>query len=69
MPGLRVTEISVSVDIFPAEQRVSLRGTYDLENKSGIPLNAVELNLDQEPIVNKLELSRPNRRTIDDWVT
>src|SRR6266851_436355 len=65
-PQPRVTGISVSADLFPSERRVSLRGTYDLENKAGAPCDSVAINLPSDAVIGKLDLSLANRRVIDD---
>lgn len=65
-PQPRVTGITVAADLFPSERRVSLRGTYDLENKSGAPCRSVAIDLPSEVVIGKLDLSLANRRVIDD---
>jgi hypothetical protein len=62
----RVTGITVSVDLFPSERRVSFRGTYDLENKTEAPCDSVAINLPSEAVIGKLDLSLANQRVIDD---
>src|SRR5262249_11094938 len=47
-PQPRVTGVTVSVDIFPSERRMALRGAFDLENKSGQPCTEVLINLPTE---------------------
>ena len=64
-PQPRVTGVKVSVDIFPSERRVALRGAFDMENKSGQPCTEVLINLPIEMVINKLELAVKGTR-IDD---
>src|SRR5260370_19169632 len=64
-PQPRVTGITIAADLFPSERRVNLRGTYNLENKSGAPCRSVAIDLPSEVVIGKLDLSLANRRVID----
>src|SRR5260370_38567187 len=65
-PQPRVTGITIAADLFPSERRVNLRGTDNLENKSGPPCRSVAIDLPSEVVIGKLDLSLANRRVIDD---
>ena len=42
-PQLKITAVKLAVDLFPAEQRVRLRGRYMLMNKNALPVTTVNL--------------------------
>jgi len=43
VPQPKVTGVRVTAELFPAEQRVRMHGTYTLANKSAVPVDTVNL--------------------------
>ncbi|MDQ6628100.1 MAG: hypothetical protein M3Z29_06545 [Pseudomonadota bacterium] len=62
-PQPKITAVVLDVDLFPAEQRVRMRGHYALENRSGKPVTVLELAFAAGPdlVVHQLELGVPAR--------
>jgi ABC-2 type transport system permease protein len=46
-PQPKITAVKVKVDLYPQEQRVRMRGSYALENRTGKPIENVHLNFFQ----------------------
>jgi ABC-2 type transport system permease protein len=67
-PQPKITAVTLTVDLFPAEQRVRMRGHYALENKTGKPVTMLDLNFlaGRQLVVRQLELGVPARLTDDD---
>lgn len=55
VPQPRITSVYNDVDIFPAERRVEIRGTYRLVNKTSAPITQLHVGLDPEVNINRLE--------------
>ncbi len=49
-----ITDVRVAADIFPAERRLLLRGTYGVENRSDQPITQVLVALPFRATINKL---------------
>ena len=58
-PQPKVVASKVDVDIFPHEHHVRFRGTYKLENKSGLPISELYVGLLEMAKINKLEAGIP----------
>jgi ABC-2 type transport system permease protein len=58
IPQPRVTDVQADVDIFPAERRVEIRGTYRLENKTGASIDELHVGIDPEVHTNRVDLGR-----------
>ena len=43
-PQFKITAVKLVVDLFPAEQRVRVRGRFDLANKTALPVATVNLS-------------------------
>lgn len=56
LPAPWPTAIDMNVDFFPAERRVESRGTAQLHNASGRPIERVLVTLNPELTVNALEI-------------
>jgi ABC-2 type transport system permease protein len=63
-PQLKVTAVKLTVDLFPAEQRVRVRGRFDLMNKTGLPVTTVNLAFapGSDLVTHTLALGVPARR-------
>ena len=60
-PQPKITSVKLDVDLFPAEQRVRVRGRFTLKNKTAAPVSVVQLNFaaGRSFVVSKLELGVP----------
>jgi hypothetical protein len=67
-PQPKITAVMLAVDLYPREQRVRMRGTYTLMNKTGKPIETIHpLFLAGELIkVNTLEFGVPSQLVVDD---
>ena len=67
-PQPKIAAVKLAVDLYPSEQRVRMRGTYGLENRSGRPVEVVHLNfLAGEALrVHELALGVPATLEVDD---
>lgn len=61
----RVTSVDLKVDIMPEQRSLSVRGTYQLENRSGRPVTDIMVNQDRRAAIG-LRFSQPARRAIAD---
>ena len=64
-PQPRITDVEVSVDIFPRRRSVQIKGTYELENKNQVPVQTVFVRSLPKWELLKLSLEHPNRRSED----
>ena len=64
----KIAAVKVAVDLYPSEQRVRMRGTYALENRSGRPVEVVHLGFLAGPIlkVHELAFAVPATLAVDD---
>jgi hypothetical protein len=65
LPLPRITAVETEVDIYPAERRTEIRGSYTLHNKTGSGINELHLSLAPEIVINRIELP-PHTVTLDD---
>jgi hypothetical protein len=56
-PQPKITAVKLAVDLYPSEQRVRMRGTYGLENRSGRPVETVHLGFFSGDAVQVHELA------------
>ena len=63
-PQLKVTAVKLTVDLFPAEQRVRVRGRFELMNKTGLPVTTVNLAFPpgSDLVLHTLAVGAPARR-------
>ena len=61
----RVTDVDLKVDISPGQRSLAVRGTYQLENRSGRPVTDIMVNQDRRAAL-KLRFSQPVREVIAD---
>ena len=63
-PQLKITAVKLTVDLFPAEQRVRVRGRFELMNKTGLPVTTVNLAFapGSDLVLHTLALGVPARR-------
>jgi hypothetical protein len=59
MPGPRVTDVNLRVDLFPDERKGILGGTLVLENKESIPLDSMYVEYNSHLEMVKLEFDKP----------
>ncbi|MEP7303026.1 MAG: M1 family aminopeptidase, partial [Caldimonas sp.] len=66
-PQPKITAVTLAVDLYPAEQRVRMRGAYALENKTGKPVTRVELGFaaGRRLLIHQLAFGVPTR-LVDD---
>jgi ABC-2 type transport system permease protein len=62
----RITAVKVGVDIEPERRSVAIRGHYELENRSGRPVQDLYVQLTDDPLVSRLRFSRPAQGVISD---
>ncbi|MEO7057967.1 MAG: M1 family aminopeptidase [Caldimonas sp.] len=64
-PQPKITAVRLDVDLFPAEQRVRMRGRYALKNKNTVPVTSLLLNFaaGRALVVRRLELGVPVAQT------
>ncbi len=67
-PQPKITAVQVAVDLFPAEQRVRMRGHYTLENKTGKPVATLNLVFHGSPmfVIHQMEPGVPSTLVEDD---
>jgi len=65
LPLPRVTDVRAEVDIYPAARRLSLRGHYRLENKTGAPLARLYLQLNPD-VATRFANLPPHTVMLDD---
>jgi len=70
-PQPKITAVKLAVDLYPSEQRVRMRGTYGLENRSGRPVGVVHLNFlaGERLEVRELAFGVPATIAVDDMAT
>ena len=61
----RVTDVDLKVDISPEQRSLAVRGTYQLENRSGRPVTDIMVNQDRRAAL-QLRFSQPVRQVIAD---
>ena len=67
LPQPRIVGISADVELFPAERRAELRGTYRIANKTSDPIRALHLSVSPRMIVRRFDLPA-HRVRLDDRV-
>ena len=57
-PQPKITSVKLDVDLFPAEQRVRVRGRFVLQNKNSAPVSVLQLNFGagRSLLIHKLDL-------------
>lgn len=65
LPQPKITDVNLSVDIYPNERSLKAKGHYVLLNKTAQPISEVYLNL-VEGVDFKLKFSVPAKKTLDD---
>ncbi|MFT3769929.1 MAG: M1 family aminopeptidase [Minicystis sp.] len=56
-PSPRIEGVTISCDVFPAERRFEMRGTYRIKNRTTSPVSRVLVHLPSEAIVRKLSVA------------
>jgi hypothetical protein len=62
----RIVEVKTEVDIYPAQRRYDMRGTYIIENRTDEPLTEVQVVLNPSARVHSLELEGAKVAWADD---
>jgi hypothetical protein len=67
----KITDVTVTVDLYPSEQRVRMKGRYALQNRSGRPIETIHLLLLQSDRlrIGTLQFSAPAQIVTDDRAT
>jgi ABC-type transport system involved in multi-copper enzyme maturation permease subunit len=65
LPHPKVTDVRAAVDIYPDERRVTVKGSYVLENKTAQPLDTLRLQLNPD-VVTTLSGLPAHRVELDD---
>ncbi|MCU6498163.1 ABC transporter permease subunit [Rugamonas sp. A1-17] len=65
LPQPRVTDISADVDIYPAERRVAIHGRYQMENKTGAPLDVLRIQVNPD-LETRFDNLPPHTTELDD---
>jgi hypothetical protein len=66
VPQPTVTAVSVRMELYPAERRLWARAALQVQNKRDRPVNEVALTIPAGVTVERLEIRRPGRLTLDD---
>jgi ABC-2 type transport system permease protein len=64
----KITDVSVVVDLYPAEQRVRMKGHYFVENRTSQPIDAIHLTFlrGDQLVIHTLEFATPTILVTDD---
>ena len=62
----KITDVSVNVDIFPADRRVDVRGTYEIQNKTSEPLSLVHVEYSDDLTIKSQSLEGADIEMSDD---
>jgi ABC-2 type transport system permease protein len=62
----KIEAVKVACDIFPAERRAAIRGTYTLHNESGQPIPRILVHVPRSTKIRKLVFGRGEERTLAD---
>ncbi|MGV7208721.1 M1 family aminopeptidase [Oxalobacteraceae bacterium A2-2] len=65
LPQPKITAVRADVDIYPEQRRVSIRGHYDLQNKTAAPLDTLRIQLNRDIDTTWSNLP-PHQVTLDD---
>ncbi len=65
-PQPKITDVQVSVDIFPSERNLHTTGTFVLKNKSHFAIDSVHVLLPSSIKVNSLSFSRQSQLQLND---
>lgn len=65
LPHAKIVDVRAAVDIYPDERRVTVKGSYILENKTGQPLDTLRLQLNPD-VVTTLGRLPPHQVVLDD---
>ena len=70
-PQPKITDVSVTVDLFPREQRVRMTGRYVLENRTPKNVDAIHLSFlrGERLVIHKLAFDSPTTLVTDDMKT
>jgi hypothetical protein len=56
LPHAKVIDVRAAVDIYPEQRRLSIRGSYVLENKTGKPVDRLPLQVNPDTVVTWTKL-------------
>lgn len=65
-PQPRVVAVNLQVDMYPAERDIRYRGSYWLLNRSGQPIDSVQILSNGEADIKQLMLARPGKEVLHD---
>ena len=69
-PQPKITDVTVTVDLYPSEQRVRMRGRYALQNRSGQPIDRFTCcSCSRRLRINTLQFTAPAQIVTDDRAT
>lgn len=68
IPKPRITAINIEVDLYPEERDYVIRGTYQLQNQTGVALDSIHIQagLDSDLKFSELSLDRPHELVFQD---
>jgi len=71
LPQPKITDVGVTVDLYPAEQRVRMKGRYLLENRTAKAVDAVHLSFlrGEQLVIHALDFGTPTTLVTDDMKT
>src|ERR1700754_2515388 len=66
-PQPKITAVNLTVDLYPAEQRVRMRGAYAIANKNSVPIDVLHLNFaaGRALVIMQLTLGVPSQLAED----
>src|SRR6185437_8683175 len=67
-PQPKITAVSITVDLYPSEQRVRMKGRYTLENRTSQPVDTIHLTFlrGDQLVIHELQFSTPATLVTDD---
>jgi ABC-2 type transport system permease protein len=64
LPHAKITDIEAAVDLYPAERRVAIKGSYVVQNKTDKPLDTLRFQVD--PLINTTWTKLPPHQVVLD---
>ncbi|HET9620556.1 MAG TPA: M1 family aminopeptidase [Kofleriaceae bacterium] len=57
LPQPRITSVTLDVQLYPKDTRAVTKGSYQIENRSGAPIDALHLTWDDKLVIDRVELA------------
>jgi hypothetical protein len=66
LPQPRIQAVKLEVDLFPETGDGATRGSYQLENRSGGPIETIHLQINANAEINELDIDLPHELELED---